>query len=558
MLGQNVNQSLNIEEVSFKDRIAIRTNTVDWILTTPNIAFDYDVVTTPYKKNSIGVGLKYNWNTSHTYIPKQVYNLFDLRLDYRFYWRQQPFDERNEWGDWERKWINNAKGWDKVRARISCFRASEHPKQNMSFFVGPYFSISSFSIKLNPSEDVLGRQGTAFGGGFTGGIAMPLYGYENGSALDLEIGGSIGWHFASYDLYSVDVESNCYHAQGHRSKWIPFPLVTDARVALVYRFRTIAKQHKEVDYDLLDRRYIAFDIERDNSKVKEYNASIKASKSKIDKHNQEIALYKQTVEEEPGFNTAYSLEYLTPYVYMMSAPRKYIRHNKDTLPKIKIDSMGQITDRILLNVRNDIDSIPHVTSEQIDAEFVKVYNNLSGQDGKKVNRTELIKNIYNQLNTYFVEDNNNKLTSGVFSIEAYTEKVKKFDVATQQRPEVEIAYKDSVRTVEMTHNEKVEWRNSIKKKAWTDVQNRMKGIYPERLETTHAVETIAPDSIVVDSIRLDSIGLDSIRLDNIGIDSIAINAVETEVAFNNCDTCRKFLILDTELFISLKETEDEE
>ena len=41
-------------ELSFKDRIAIRTNVIGWVLTTPNIAFDYDVflkeVSEIYKK----------------------------------------------------------------------------------------------------------------------------------------------------------------------------------------------------------------------------------------------------------------------------------------------------------------------------------------------------------------------------------------------------------------------------------------------------------------------------------------------------------------------------
>ena len=170
--GQNVGTYPEGGVVPFKDRIAIRTNVVDWVLTTPNIAFDYDIVSTPYDKKSIGLGLKYNWNTRHTYIPKQVYNLFDLRADYRFYWRQQPYDDRDE--DWERQWLGTAKGWEKLRARINCFRATENPKQHISIFVGPYLSASTFSIKLGASEKSLGRQGTAFGAGLTGGIALPL------------------------------------------------------------------------------------------------------------------------------------------------------------------------------------------------------------------------------------------------------------------------------------------------------------------------------------------------------------------------------------------------
>lgn len=511
--GQDIDPYLVRGASSFKDRIAIRTNVVDWVLTTPNVAFDYDIVNTPYDKKSIGLSLKYNWNTSHTYIPQQVYNLFDMRFDYRFYWRQQPYDNRsNYYGDWEREWLNSAKGLGKLRARMNCFRAVEQPKPHLSLFVGPYVSMSSFSIKFTAK----GRQGTAFGAGLTGGVALPLYGYENGSALDLELGGSIGWHFASYDLYTVNVVNNEYPFLGHRSQFIFYPLVTDARVSLVYRFRTIAKQHTEINYDLIDRRYVALLMESEKEAVRDYNDSIKVLKERLDKRNEEIAHYKETVESAPGFNKAYSLEYFTPYMYMLEAPKKYTRHNKDTLPKIHIDHINQITDRIMISVRQDIDSIPHVTSAQIDEEFVKQYNGISDEDGKKVNRTTLIKNIYNRLNSY-IESNNEKLVAGTFGVtEGYTEKLYKFNVQQQNRPLVEIAYKAPVRTVEMTDNEKVEWRNNFKRQAWSDVQRRMAGDYPGRVEVTvtqndndstveNAADSIATDSVTMDSIKTDSI-----------------------------------------------------
>lgn len=581
--GQNVGQRPDKEVVSFKDRIAIRTNVVDWILTTPNIAFDYDVVNTPYDKKSIGINLKYNWNTNHTYVPKLVYNLFDLRLDYRFYWRQQPYDDRDCWGDWEREWINSAKGLGKLRARVSSFRASENPRKNVSFFVGPYLSASTFSIKLNATEDALGRQGIAYGGGLTGGIAMPLYGYKNGAAIDIEIGGSLGWHFVSYDLFSVDTESNCYHPQGHYSKWMKYPLIADARVSLVYRFRTIAKQHKDINYGLLDRRYIAIGIQRDNAKIKEYNNSIKEAKGNIDEHNQEIALYKQNVESETGFNAAYSLEYLTPYAYMMEAPRKYTRHDKDTLSKLKIDNIEQITDHILLDVRANIDSIPHVTSAQIDDEFVKLYNSLideGGRDKRTVYRSELIKNIYNRLNEHLIKKNNEKLVASIFNTEIHTEKVDKFNVSEQKNKDVDITYKDSVRTVQMSDNEKVEWRNSIKQKAWIDMQNRKKGIYIRRVEpiaTKGIAELVATDSITVDSVKINSVKLDSIgqdsidynRTDTITTDSIKHIEVVTDsiaidftgmvaISYNHIPHRIWEEWEEEEFFICLKEEKDEE
>lgn len=557
--GQNVDTYPEGGVVPFKDRIAIRTNVVDWVLTTPNVAFDYDIVSTPYDKQSIGLGLKYNWNTRHTYIPKQVYNLFDLRADYRFYWRQQPYDDREE--DWERQWLSTAKGWDKFRARINCFRAVENPKPHISIFAGPYLSVSSFSIKLGVSEKSLGRQGTAFGAGLTGGIALPLYGYENGSALDVEFGGSVGWHFASYDLYKADIESNDYPLQGHRNRFVFFPLVTDARVSLVYRFRSIAKQHTEIDYDLIDRRYIAHLMEGDKEKVNIYNDSISQFKEVLDQRNHEIALYKQAEESKPGFNQAYALEYLTPYVNMLEAPRKYTRYNKDTLPKIHIDSMEQITDYILLRVRESIDSIPHVTSAQVDAEFIKQYNGISDNPSKRsLNRTELIKNIYNQINTYFIEENNAKLISGTFGAEVLTEKVYKFNAKQQNRPLVEIAYKDSVRTVEMTYNEKVEWRNSIKKKAWADAQRRMQGDYPGRV-IVDPINNLPTDTVVVDSIAADSVKIDSVKTDSIGgegVSPLEATSADEVVATAISHVARMELYALRSEEYAIKEEDDEE
>ncbi len=549
--GQDV-QHLDGGTLSFKDRVAIRTNVVDWVLTTPNIAFDYDIVSTPYDKKTVGLGLKYNWNTTHTYIPKQVYNLFDARFDYRFYWRQQPYDNRaNVYGDWERDWIRSAKGLAKLRARANCFRAVEKPKTHISLFVGPYLSFSSFSVKLSAADDALGRQGIAFGAGLTAGVALPLYGYENGSALDLEFGGSLGWHFASYDFYAVDAEHNEYPLQGHRNKFVYYPFVSDVRVSLVYRFRTIAKQHTEIDYDLIDRRFVALQLEKDAASAKVYNDSIKAFKAMLDKRNQEIKRYKETVESVPGFIDAYSLEYLTPYMYMLDVPRKYTRANKDTLPKIHIDSIEQITDPVLLSVRKGIDSIPHKSSKDIDELFVSQYNNLSEQDDKKVNRTELIRNIYDVLNENYIEPNNSNLVAGTFGTELHTEKYNKYN-SRQERELVDITYRDSVRTVTMSANEKVEWLNNIKKQAWADAQKRMQGEYTGRVDapvtlpdylTSDSVkaDTVAVDSlifdsmtiidsvaierIVVDSITEDSIAGDSIVLEGIGVDSIATDSM---------------------------------
>ena len=535
--------SFNEGDLSFKDRIAIRTNVVGWVLATPNIAFDYDVVNTPYDKRSIGLGLKCNWNTSHvrrsdvsskdwmSYAPNWTYNLFGARFDYRFYWRQQPYDNRdNFYGDWEREWINSSKGLDKLRARLNCFRASEKPKSHISIFAGPYFSVGGFRVKFPTGGDfktgeysTVDRNGFYVGAGATGGIALPLYSYENGAAVDLEFGGCVGLQYAHFK--KTKIEANGAIASMPRNSFLP--LVTDARLSLVYRFRSISKQHTEIDYALIDRRYVARLMELDWEASLTYNDSIRALKDELDLRNQEIALYKQAVESLPEFNKAYTLEYLTPYMYMMEAPQRYTRYNKDTLPKIHIDSIEQIVDPILLSVREELDSIPHVTSAQIDKEFVNQYNNISDADGKLVNRTSLIREIYTRLNSY-IEDNNSKLVASTFGADVYSEKLNKYNVKQQGRSLVEITYKDSVRTVEMTSNDKIEWLNNIKKQAWADAQRRLHGDYPGRVELPEVYDFLAPDPVEVDSVMADSMLVDSVMLDSMRIDSMMLDSIKLD------------------------------
>lgn len=544
--------SENLTFPSFKERIAIKTNVVDWLLMTPNLAFDYDVVNTSYDKKSIGIAVKYNWNTSHTYIPEQVYNIFDVRLDYRFHWRRQTYDERrgiyNTDVSWEEEWLQSEKWIDRMKARIGCFRGSSKPNSHLSLFVGPYVSFSDFSLKLSGADKALGRQGIASGAGLTAGVAVPLYGYEDGTAIDLEFGGSVGWHFTSYDLYRSDLESNCYPYVGSKRTWVFYPLVTDMRVSLVYRFRSIRNQHLAINYELLDRRYLAYQMMQKKDEVAAYNESIKNRKKAIDLKNEEVAQYKATVESQSGFEPTLSLEYLQPYIYKIEPPKKYVRMNKDTLPKIHIDSIGQVKDEVLHKVVASIDSMPGISHTAVCEDFVQAYNGLADDQSKHIlYRTEVIKEAYDRINKHKIEDINNKLVPGTFVTIPYSEKISKHNVYEQKRTWVDVSYTDSVTQVTMSSNEVIEWKNKIKKKAWEDLQRRRQGKYIRRVpqyvlptDTTALVADSVPavsDSISVDSISVvsDSLSVVSDSLfmtsaDSISVipDSIAILSGSTE------------------------------
>ena len=72
---------------SFWDRSALKTNAFEWLITIPNVGFEYDVVRDNYRKMSVGLTAKYNWNSYHKLTPSTAFDLFDVRPEFRYYMR---------------------------------------------------------------------------------------------------------------------------------------------------------------------------------------------------------------------------------------------------------------------------------------------------------------------------------------------------------------------------------------------------------------------------------------------------------------------------------------
>lgn len=85
--------SVGVEEadtaasVAFKDRISIHTNTLGWVLMTPNIGLEYDLVHNKHKKISLLVSGKYNWQMNQKYDSRYLYNVAGARAELRWYFR---------------------------------------------------------------------------------------------------------------------------------------------------------------------------------------------------------------------------------------------------------------------------------------------------------------------------------------------------------------------------------------------------------------------------------------------------------------------------------------
>lgn len=249
------------ENLSFKDRWGFKTNAIDWLLTVPNVGVEFDLGNTIRNKHTIGANLKWNWNTSQKYKPSIVFNLFDARIEWRQYFRTRRRYTNTTMKDGFMKYLN-----DNILTT-----KRKNPRDWRAYYWGIYADAASYNFKLGKQ----GIQGNSYGAGVSLGYTAPLYGYRN-NYVDLEIGGSVGLAYAKYDVYEHDAESDCYPRIADKCKGghlVPFPLITDLRVAFVYRFVSVKDKYKQSVTRRIDIR---------NEKRAKLNAAINEMRMRID------------------------------------------------------------------------------------------------------------------------------------------------------------------------------------------------------------------------------------------------------------------------------------
>lgn len=213
------------------DRFAVRTNVLDWALTIPNIGFEFDLSGSEYNNMTLGLSAKYNWETSHTYAPAIVFNLFDVRPEFRYWYRT-------------RKPVKGASKWDLQ----TILKDRKNPRSWRAHYIGAYVNYASYSFKFSER----GIQGnTLFGLGASVGYNIPMYEYKSG-VVDVELGFSVGLQVCDkqYFIHNHDTENYSYtkiDAPGSRDKvgFTPFPVVSDLRLAFVWRHKSIKDKVKE-------------------------------------------------------------------------------------------------------------------------------------------------------------------------------------------------------------------------------------------------------------------------------------------------------------------------
>lgn len=210
-----------VDNLSFGERLSLRSNVVDWIALTPNAGLEYTLGNKSWNKWTLGLFGRINWRSGTKTNPYNVYDLYDGRLELRKYWH------------------------------------GKNPRH--VFYWGVYGGANKFDIKFSET----GKKGNSFVGGLMFGTITQLYGYQNGASLDLDFGINAGVVFADYDEYRRELQGNqqvyvtTVPKKGYGLTFDPFvyAAATDVvKVSVIYHFGTkVANRYKK--REIVDEEY---------------------------------------------------------------------------------------------------------------------------------------------------------------------------------------------------------------------------------------------------------------------------------------------------------------
>lgn len=299
-------------EDKFIKRISIHTNVVDWATLVPNIGIEFDLSDSPRNNYSISVFGKYNGNSTHGSLVynvgavriegrkywrtgkhgrggaagRMVYVMpkFDAdslvsaryHLDsvgrqakihgvklsdnssYATYTRDRKdsldmyIDSLGLSTSSFRNWIYNT--YNKVSREYTSGRSLDNPRNWRAYYFGLWAGYDDWNVSLTGN----GKRGQGLGLGILGGYTIPLLPqkYPKEGSLDLDLGLAIGVKGVKYDAYTyvaANPEGQRYVDNPAKSqtswKIVPYPVIQDIHVSLVWRFRGIKNK---VDKSLID------------------------------------------------------------------------------------------------------------------------------------------------------------------------------------------------------------------------------------------------------------------------------------------------------------------
>lgn len=293
----------------FIKRLSFHTNAVDWVTLVPNIGLEVDLKQSPRTNYSVAIFGKFNGRSTH---GKLIYNVNAVRVEGRKYWRTGKYGKDKYYGDMVkilsdkssiyynadslaghsyyndglgakakelgitgitslrgdtldfaddslgvkrnnfRKWLYNT--YYKFRRNVTSGRTLDNPRNWRAYYLGLWAGIDNWSISLTGN----GKQGKGVGAGVVAGYTLPLLPqkYPKEGSLDLDLGLAVGWKAVKYNAYRYEEETQHYvhDVAASQPSWkiVPYPIIQDIHVSLVWRFRGIKSK---VDMSLVDDFY---------------------------------------------------------------------------------------------------------------------------------------------------------------------------------------------------------------------------------------------------------------------------------------------------------------
>ena len=404
VFAANDAESVKSDSIEIKDRLGFHTNALGWLLMTPNIGVEYDIVHTDYKKVSLLLHGRFNPATEQDMSSRYVYNVAGLKAEMRWYYRMR---QRNEW---EVDMVRSTKGlFNRLVAGKRLLTSRKNPRTYRAYYIGPYVGYDKFTLKYGS----IGRQGTMFGAGVSFGYNIPLYIYNNGSGIDFELGASVGAVYLAYDKFGFNDEDHCYIDKGeHEGELFPYPVVSDLRMSLVYRMNPIRNQIKTYDSEILERDKMMYDLRMMyidnydniygldefpagyngkfavaadvNADSEKYKRALKKYKDSIaDNHKQIIAKLNREVKikndrikeinrqiaEVAGDDSLYILDELRPAYNYIQMPNKLLSYGSDIM--LSNDSATTIDDLDVKYLSELVSKYPYIQTETGVSESVE-------------------------------------------------------------------------------------------------------------------------------------------------------------------------------------------
>ncbi len=179
-----------------------------------------------------------------------------------------------------RRWFYNT--YNKVRRNVTSGRTMENPRNWRAYYLGLWAGFDNWSISITGK----GKQGTGFGAGAVAGYTLPLLPqkYPREGSLDLDLGIAVGWKAVKYDAYVYEEQTQhyMYDRQGGSRGWkiVPYPIVQDIHISLVWRFRGIKNKVDRALIDDYEKKWIerykerTLKSERDHMRIKQQRDEI--------------------------------------------------------------------------------------------------------------------------------------------------------------------------------------------------------------------------------------------------------------------------------------------